>query len=146
MNLSVIALAILAWKVLSDNQPQQKSQNQQKFAITDLLNDDCKTVLAGAEMLTNKSANTEDKMSAIISLMSNPTVMSLAQNLFQHKETAQPQEKAQTENAEQPFQNDEGYQFATPSTASQEFFRPIEKIADAEVKSKLYWFYDNWYL
>ena len=144
MNLSVIALAVLAWKILSDNKQQSKpSPSQPKINLTDLLNDDVKTVLQGAETLTSKGANAEEKMGAIIGLMSNPTVMSFAENLFGQKE-AKPAEEAPPQ--QQPFVNDEGYQFETPSGESVEFFRPIDNIADAEVKNKLYWFYDHWYL
>ena len=61
-------------------------------------------------------------------------VMSVAEGLFKKKD-----EPA-------PVVNDEGYKFETPSKDSQEFFRPIDNIADAEIKHKLYWFYDNWYV
>ena len=140
MNLSTIALAVLAWKVLSDSQKVKRAEPQPKFVLTDFLNDEAKTVIEGAEKLTSRDSNAEEKMGAIIGLMSNPTVMSFAENLFG-------QRKAQEEPPkEQSFQNDEGYQFEKPSSASQEFFRPIDNIADAEVKNKLYWFYDHWYL
>ena len=68
--------------------------------------------------------------------------MNLAQNLFSgNKNNAQKQGKERD-----TFSNEEGYSFEKPSASSQEFFRPIDNIADAEVKSKLYWFYDNWYV
>lgn len=151
MNLSVIALAIVAWKLLSDNQAREKDTRQQthatpKISLTDFLNDDAKTVIEGAEKLTSQDTDTEEKMSAIIGLMSNPTVMSFAESLFGQKSDGQTAAQDNETHDEQAFTNDEGYEFAKPSAASQEFFRPIDNIADAEVKSKLYWFYDNWYL
>lgn len=151
MNLSVIALAIVAWKLLSDNQAREKNTRQQahatpKISLTDFLNDDAKTVIEGAEKLTSQDTDTEEKMSAIIGLMSNPTVMSFAESLFGQKSDGQTAAQENETHDEQAFTNDEGYEFAKPSAASQEFFRPIDNIADAEVKSKLYWFYDNWYL
>jgi len=156
VNLSVIALALVAWKLLSDSGTREQNTQQQaragspKITLTDFLNDDAKTVIEGAEKLTSSNANTEEKMSAIIGLMSNPTVMSFAESLFGQKNGGQTTEGGETQadapQSEQAFTNDEGYEFAKPSAASQEFFRPIDNIADAEVKSKLYWFYDNWYL
>lgn len=154
VNLSVIALALVAWKLLSDNGTREQNTQQQaragspKITLTDFLNDDAKTVIEGAEKLTSGSANAEEKMSAIIGLMSNPTVMSFAESLFGQKSGEQTDTETQGDAPQdkQAFTNDEGYEFAKPSAASQEFFRPIDNIADAEVKSKLYWFYDNWYL
>lgn len=154
MNLSVIALALVAWKLLSDSGTRAQNTQQQeratpKISLTDFLNDDAKTVIEGAEKLTSGSTNAEEKMSAILGLMSNPTVMSFAESLFGQKsggQTTSAETQGEAAQGEQAFTNDEGYEFAKPSAASQEFFRPIDNIADAEVKSKLYWFYDNWYL
>ena len=50
------------------------------------------------------------------------------------------------ENLSQFMSDEEGFKFETPSKASQDFFKPIDNIADAEIKHKLYWFYDNWYI
>lgn len=146
MNLSVIALAVLAWKLFSDRQTREKDSHQPKIAITDFLNDEMKTVIQGAEMLTNKNATNDERMSAIIGLMSNPTVMSFAEGFFGKRNEEKQETQEEQGRGEQSFSNEEGYEFERPSQASQEFFRPIEKIADPEVKSKLYWFYDNWYL
>lgn len=43
-------------------------------------------------------------------------------------------------------QNDEGYTFASPTERAKQFFAPIDTIATAEIKHKLCYFYDNWYL
>ncbi|MCH5152318.1 MAG: hypothetical protein J1F65_06705, partial [Clostridiales bacterium] len=85
MNLSAIALAVLAWKLFTDGRRQPERNEQQKINLTDFLNDDVKTVLQGAETLTSRDTNTEEKMGAILGLMSNPTVMSFAENLFGQK-------------------------------------------------------------
>ena len=144
MNLSVIALAVLAWKLFSDNQRERQKDTQPKIGIADLLNDDVKTVIEGAEKLTSRDTNAEEKMGAILGLMSNPTVMSFAESFFGQKKA--PQDEPPQAPQKDAFTNDEGYNFGKPSNACQEFFRPIDNIADAEVKNKLYWFYDNWYL
>ncbi|MCM1289432.1 MAG: hypothetical protein NC183_02035 [Corallococcus sp.] len=147
MNLSAIALAIVAWKLFSDKQTREKDAPP-KIALTDFLNDDAKTVIEGAEKLTSKNSNADEKMSAILGLIGNPTIMNLAGSLFGQGQSAKasPETQTQTEENAANFTNDEGYEFAKPSASAQEFFHPIDNVADAEVKSKLYWFYDNWYL
>ena len=84
---------------------------------------------------SSNDSSQQDKTGAILQMMTNPAVMNMASSLFG---------KGQSD--EKPVVNDEGYKFEQPSKASQEFFKPIDNIADAEVKHKLYWFYDNWYV
>ena len=87
-------------------------------------------------------------------MMSNPTVMNIASNLFTNNgqsNTTDKGEKAHDNPSthapnKDEHTNSEGYRFETPSATSQEFFRQINDIADTEVKHKLYWFYDNWYI
>ena len=89
-------------------------------------------------------------------MMMNPAVMNLASNIF-GKTQSDSKDSAnttadnssihnQTASTTDEHVNGEGYRFETPSANSQEFFRPIDNIADTEVKHKLYWFYDNWYV
>ncbi len=138
MNLSTLAIALLAWQLLS--QPQRDAPKKQQPDFTGLLSDDTKSIIDSFGKLSSKNCSGDDKLSAILQMMTNPMVMNLAQSLF-------PQQQSSTqETQEQPFTNDEGYKFDTPSQDSKEFFRPIENIADAEVKNKLYKFYDNWYV
>lgn len=133
MNLSTVMLLLLAWQMLSGG----KKQNAPKKSLSDLFNDDTKNIFDCVEKLTDKEASKEDKTGAIFQMMTNPAVMDLAGKFFSKKEE---------EKKEEPLQNEEGYNFEQPSADSREFFRPIENIADAEVKHRLYRFYDNWYV
>ena len=131
MNLSTVALILLAWQLLSKKSAPSASPLDN---LSQFMSDDTKSILDCVEKLSNKDATKEDKTGAIFQMMTNPAVMSVAEGLFKKKD-----EPA-------PVVNDEGYKFETPSKDSQEFFRPIDNIADAEIKHKLYWFYDNWYV
>ena len=156
MNLSTIALMLLAWQLLSNGRnTQHDSSPRPQIGLTDFLSDETKSMLNCVDKLSSSSCSQEDKTSAIFQMMSNPAVMNLASNLFGGK----PQGDAQTKepsasndsssihkSTQDEHVNDEGYRFDTPSASSQEFFRQIDHIADTEVKHKLYWFYDNWYV
>ena len=123
MNLSVIALALLALQLLG-GKPEKPN-------IADFLSDETKSLLSCVEKLTDKNADGNDKTGALLQMMTNPQVAGFAEKLFAKKEN---------------LKNDEGYDFGKPSEASKNFFRPIDNVADAEVKHKLYSFYDNWYV
>lgn len=159
MNLSTIALLLLAWQLFSSNTTQQQPRkNSPSVNLSDFLSDDTKNIIDCVDKLSSRQCSQEDKTSAILQMMTNPAVMNIANNLFTKANTqtngnndatvkentcddAQSNVSNQTANT-----NDEGYQFATPSDDSREFFRPIDNIADTEIKHKLYWFYDNWYV
>ena len=147
MNLSTVALILLAWQLLSDNR-RQPNRPASQTGISELLSDDVKSVINSAQKLSDKNCSQADRAGAIFEIMSNPALQNLAENLFgnagQPKQTTNDQQTQRQKDEEQDV-NNEGYKFETPSTASREFFRPIDNIADAEVKHKLYWFYDNWY-
>ena len=145
MNLSVLALILLAWQLLGKNDfSQQKSAPQPK--ATDMLSDEMKSLLNNAQKLSDKECSQADKAGAIFEIISNPTVQSIASGILGNMGTqAAAPSPQQEEKPEDPHVNSEGYRFETPSAASQEFFRPIDDIADTEVKHKLYWFYDHWY-
>lgn len=135
MNLSTIALALLAWQLLSgSNRTESKPNSSPLENISQFVSDDTKNIIDCVEKLSSQNASTEDKTGAIFQMMTNPTIMNMASSLFKKEEEAK------------PVVNDEGYRFETPSKASQDFFKPIDNIADAEIKHKLYWFYDNWYV
>ncbi len=134
MNLSTIALALLAWQLLSGGNKQQQKPNASPLDnISQFMNEDTKSILESVSKLSDKDSSQEDKTDAILQMITNPAVMNMASNLFK-------------KNEKQPETNDEGYKFDTPSSDSREFFKPIDNIADAEIKHKLYWFYDNWYV
>ncbi len=146
MNLSTIALLLLVWQLLGTKSTSQSQSAVKKPDLTQLFSDDTKSMIDCVGKLSSQKSTNDDKMGALFQIISNPTVMNLVQNLFPQKDgtkTDTPQEATAQQNE---FTNDEGYRFETPSTESQEFFRPIDNIADAEVKNKLYWFYDNWYI
>ena len=152
MNLSTLALIFLAWQLLSNgaNTPKKPSSRPQ-VGIADFLNDDTKNMLDCVSKLTS-SSDSQEKTGALFQMMANPAVMNLATNLFggapqggtetSDKTDVHTQHQTHTEE----FVNQEGYRFETPSASSQEFFRPIDNSADAEIKHKLYLFFDNWYV
>ncbi len=173
MNISTIALLFVAWQFLSNN----KKSTPKLDDFAPLLNEQTRDILSCVQTLSSQNASQEDKTGAIFQMMTNPTVVNLAQKVFgENKKQQENTQSSQQGNFEGNFatqqecngnnysndkvsnsfdsvaqnqahlQNDEGYVFPSSSKASQEFFQPIENIADAEVKHKLYWFYDNWYL
>ena len=134
MNLSTIAMLLIAWQLLSkSNAPKQNKSPLE--SLSSFMSDDTKNIMDSITKLSDKDASQEDKTGAIFQMMTNPAVMDMASKLFNKQETDKKQDE-----------NDEGYKFETPSATSREFFRPIDNIADAEVKHKLYWFYDDWYV
>ena len=147
MNLSTVALILLAWQLLSNGQnSQHNSSPRSQIGLTDFLNDDAKNMLNCVNMLSSRQCSQEDRTSAIFQMMGNPAVMNLASNLFGGASSQTQQGQSTDTTSQDPHVNSEGYRFETPSASSQEFFRPIDNIADAEIKHKLYWFYDNWYV
>ena len=158
MNLSTVALLLLGWYALSGNNRQQPQQNQKRNSplenLSGFLSDDTKNILNCVNTLSSSNCSQEDRTSALFQMMTNPTVMNLAGNFFGGANgTGENQKDVHNETFNQAEQSDndehvnaEGYRYETPSTNSQEFFRPIDNIADTEVKHKLYWFYDNWYV
>ena len=145
LKLSTVALLLIAWQVLSNNGAEK--QNTPKKSALDglsgLLSEDTKNIINCVSKLSDKQCSQEDKTGAIFQMMTNPAVMNIASSFFGGGNTQQQNNTSEQSNCEE---NSEGYKFEQPSAASQEFFRPIDNIADAEVKHKLYWFYDNWYV
>ena len=163
MNLTTIALALLAYKLLSGNSTKSKGDTP-KVDFGQFLNDDTQSLLQSVSKLQDKTISQEEKSSAIFQLLTNPAVLSILNNLSGGKSqgdaTQSSSNKQQQEETfasrnqhddcppQQPanaHQNDEGYTFATPSDEAKQGFAPIEKIAGVEVSHKLYALYDNWY-
>ena len=146
MNLSTVALLLLGWYALSGSNKQSQHNEQKRPSplenLSGFLSDDTKNILNCVNTLSSNKCSQEDRTSALLQMMTNPTVMNLAGNFFGGGQTA---EQNEVHNDDKHV-NDEGYKFETPSVSSQEFFRPIDNIADTEIKHKLYWFYDNWYV
>ena len=135
MNLSTIALLFVVWQLLGNKKNSSVSSN---VRLDNFLNDETKSLIDCVTKISSKEATQEDKMAAIFTALSNPNVISLVDMLT--KQFAADKRK------NTPPQNEEGYVFNSPSNESQEFFKPIENIADAEVKNKLYSIFDNWYV
>lgn len=153
MNWSTVALLFFAWQMLSQN--KQSSPKLQD--VVPFLSDETKDILDGVAKLSSTTATSEDKTGVILQMMTNPTVMNIAQNLFgtngNSTKTPPPTDKAPTPPNDTPTttdvsknQNDEGYTFDSPTERAKQFFAPIDTIATAEIKHKLCYFYDNWYL
>lgn len=164
MNFSTIAMLLLAWQLLRSPEGQHTSA---KPKLKEILSDDANNALDCVGKLSSDKASSDDKMGALFQLASNPAVADIVDNLFPHgsgssadHETSQNSDENRQNaasdsanggsdsgaNAQSGFVNDEGFRFPEPSAASREFFRPIDNIADAEVKNKLYRFYDSWYI
>ena len=128
MNLSTVAMLLLAWQLLSGGNDQGETMTDKLGA---LLSDDSKALVGNIQKLSDANATAEDKTGAVLGLVTNPTVMSIADKLLGGKnETSK------------PLVNDEGYKLGTPSADSAKFFSEVDNVADAEVKSKLYKWYD----
>ena len=85
MNLSTVALLFLAWQMLSNTQNTPKQPP--KPDLTGFLSDDTKNILDSLGKISSKESSGDDKLGAIIQMISNPTVMNLAQNLFSGNKT-----------------------------------------------------------
>lgn len=152
MNLSTVALLVIAWLAFGNNGNNgAKQQSAPKISpldtLTGLLSDDTKNIINCVNTLSDSHCSQEDKTGAIFQMMSNPAVMNIASSFFNGGQGNRQEEgKQQNGQNDGGMKNSEGYAFEQPSTTAQEFFHPIDNIADAEVKHKLYWFYDNWYV
>lgn len=131
MNLSTIALLLLGWQLLSGCK-----EESQQFSPLQMLSEDNRNLLEDITKLSDKNTTSEQKTSAILDLVGNPAVMSLATKLLGN---------ATDKEDGTSLVNDEGYNFGKFDAACKDCFRPVDKIADAEVKSKLYNWYD-WYV
>ncbi len=125
MNLSTALLLLVCWQLLG-NKPSDQTQNTPPD-IKSFLSDDTKTLVDNIGKLSSTTATSDEKTGALLGLVTNPAVMSFAETIL---------------GGQKPLVNDEGYNLGTPSAESKEFFKSVDSIADAEVKSKLYKWYD----
>ena len=133
MNLSTIALLLLGWQLLSGT---QTTDGKKEFSPLQLLSEDNRNLLEDITKLSDKSTTAEQKTSAVLDLVGNPAVMSLAAKLLGNNAS---------DEENKPIVNDEGYNFGTYDKSCKECFRAVDNVADAEIKSKLYNWYD-WYV
>lgn len=129
MNLSTVAMLLLAWQLLGGGNDKGETMTDKLGAM---LSDDSKALVGNIQKLSDANATAEDKTGAVLGLVTNPTVMSIADKLLGNKQSE----------TGKPLVNDEGYNLGTPSVDSAKFFSEIDNVADAEVKSKLYKWYD----
>lgn len=153
MNLSTVALILLACHLMSSNSKPPKTQQSPPMDWTGFLSEDTKNIINCVGTLSNEKCSQEDRTGAIFQMLSNPAIMNLASNLFGNFGAATAPDKKENDtdgvknqHTSRDDVNSEGFRFDTPSDDSREFFRPIDNIADSEIKHKLYWFYDNWYV
>lgn len=139
MNISTIAIALIAWQLLRNNNPKN-NKGVDLGGISNFLSPDAKDIVDNIGTLTNGSG---DKTSAILSLITNPSVMSFADSMFGKGKTqpSAPEPTASSTNDN----TDSGYNYPEGTEEARQFFAPIESVAGKEVSSKLYQMYDNWY-
>lgn len=125
MNLSTITLLVLAWQLLANSNGEKSPLDN----VGSLLTEDNKAVVDNIKKLTDSTASAEDKTGAVLGLATNPSVAVIAEKLLGKKDSA-------------PLINDEGFNLGTPSADSRIFFKEVDNVADTEVKSKLYKWYD----
>lgn len=134
MNVGTVAL-LLAGALLLSN----KSNSMPN--ISGLLNDNARSVMDSVGKLSDPNASKEQRTGALLEMMTNPTVMEMAEKLFSGSSA----KSADSTPKEDQDVNSEGYNLGRYSDESREFFRPIEKVAGKEVSHKLYSLYDNRY-
>ena len=101
MNLSTALLLLVAWQMLGN-----KSNDRQQMSPPDLksfLSDDTRTLMDSIGKLSSTTATSDEKTGALLGLVTNPTVMSLAESFL---------------GGQKPLVNDEGYNLGTPSKES----------------------------
>lgn len=145
MNMSTVALLLLAWQLLNINAAPRKNTPKQPD-LAQFFSDETNNVIDCVGKLSSEKSSDDDKMGALFQIVSSPAVMNLVGNLFPGDKDKKTPEQNASYAASEELVNEEGYRFRTPSEESREFFRPIDNIADSEVKSKLYSFFDNWYI
>lgn len=136
MNVGTVALLLAGVLLLSNKSDSMPN-------ISGLLNDNARSVMDSVGKLSDPNASKEQRTGALLEMMTNPTVMEMAEKLFSGN-SAGAKSTESTPREDQDV-NSEGYNLGRYSDESREFFRPIEKVAGKEVSHKLYSLYDNRY-
>ena len=136
-----------------------KQDKKQAFDLSQILsNPDLANLLPHLAKLLDKNARDEDKNFAIMNLLTNPAIFEIMQKFVTKPTQNQPQpdEEKPQQNEQNDTQKQEEYTNHTNnensqnqqpfSTESQEFFAPIQDVADKQISKKLYALYDNWYI
>jgi hypothetical protein len=151
MNISTAIMLFLAWQMLSKNGGIGGGAGGRGLSgLSGLLNNETKELLSSVSKLTDKTASSDEKTSAIFQMITNPTVQTFTGGLFGNKGnggsgTAEATASASPQDVTYDT-NEEGYVFRDiPSEGAKDFFKPVENIANVEARHKLYKLYDNWY-
>lgn len=134
MNVGSVALLLAGVLLLSNKSDSMPN-------ISGLLNDNARSVMDSVGKLSDPNASKEQRTGALLQMITNPTVMEMAEKLFSGN-------SAKSTDSTPPQDQDvnsEGYNLGKYSDESREFFRPIEKVAGKEISHKLYSLYDNRY-
>ncbi len=163
MNIAMVALGLLAYKMLKGNNSSgNRGDNTASSMLDGMLSEDAKSILGSIDNLTNGST---DKTGALLSLLTNPSVMSIVTSMFgglldnivnfgSGNSTASSDSSTGDDTAKSASDADEdagsGKQYDTSpyysgSSNAHSFFAHVDNIAGQEVSSKLYHIYDNWY-
>lgn len=117
-----------------------KRNKQQAFDLSQILsNPDVTNLLPHVAKLFDKNATEEDKNFAMINLLTNPAVFEIMQKFS----TTQQKPEQQNDDSTKEKEDEPKQDF---SAESQEFFAPIQEVADKQISKKLYALYDNWYV
>lgn len=134
MNVGSVALLLAGVLLLSNKSDSMPN-------ISGLLNDNARSVVDSVGKLSDPNASKEQRTGALLEMITNPTVMEMAEKLFSGNGA---KGTVSTPPQDQDV-NSEGYNLGRYSDESREFFRPIEKVAGKEISHKLYSLYDNRY-
>ncbi len=170
MNITTIAMCLMAYKLLTSTQSKPMSKPNMGIdssMLDGILSDDAKSIVNNINTLTSSS---QDKTGALLSIVTNPAVMGVLSSMFGDllgnlanngsQSTASSSQPSATEDnldtsvTDDTIQHsssdnidDDKYngQYYRGSSVAQHFFSPVSDIAGQEVSSKLYQVYDNWY-
>lgn len=102
-------------------------------------NPDAMAMLPHVTKLFDSAATEQEKNDAVMALMTNPAVFDIVSRFAAKNDGG----KSGKNNDDAPAGETEKREY---SDESREFFRPVEKVAGAEISGKLYKLYDNWYV
>lgn len=110
-------------------------------------NPDAMAMLPHVTKLFDSAATEQEKNDAVMALMTNPAVFDIVSR-FTVKNDGGKSGKNNNDDApaDETAKNAGETGKREYSDESKEFFRPVEKVAGAEISGKLYKLYDNWYV
>lgn len=164
MNITTIAICFLAYKLLkpSVNSNNNSSARLDSNSLIDsMLSQEAKDIMGNLNTLADKDS---DKTGVLLSMLSNPSVMSLVSSMFggamdnlfnfgsgkaSNTDNATHTAEQQDNSQDNSHSSDNSQYDTTPyyggSDNSHQFFSQVDDVAGREVSSKLYHIYDNWY-